>query len=94
MKEYDVDNDDQITHAEFLDGLRKWCKDLNLHRQPSIGHSVAEVTCLTNFQIPSLIYMTWQMLGVDLSYQSYFQIFKLYEVLLNQKQESASRDEF
>ena len=32
MKEYDVDNDDQITHAEFLDGLRKWCKDLNLHR--------------------------------------------------------------
>mgnify|MGYP000323618553 FL=1 len=58
MKEYDVDNDDQITHAEFLDGLRKWCKDLNLHRQPSIGHSVAEVTCLTNFQIPSLIYMT------------------------------------
>ena len=40
MQEYDVDHDDMLTLDEFLNGLRKWCKELNLHRQSSIKAEV------------------------------------------------------
>jgi Ca2+-binding EF-hand superfamily protein len=42
MQEYDVDHDDMLTLDEFLNGLRKWCKELKLHRQSSMKASVSK----------------------------------------------------
>jgi hypothetical protein len=43
MQEYDVNNDNMLTREEFLNGLRKWCRELNLQSQLSIDHRVEEV---------------------------------------------------
>lgn len=48
MQEYDSDHDNQISLEEFISGMRKWCKELKLHRHHTIGHRREEAESFVN----------------------------------------------